>query len=210
MQGGTEAVWNEFLSTKVNTSTPHLAIGKEINLDGTFKKFWVSLNIPNQGMLDCYTESDKNNILSILASLNSGNSQSYPTPKSILEKTKSLVSIIICRCGEENGNRSGCTTPTLNSIEDELTLLGYANYNHLESISFQPKDYIGGLTSSYKILLKINSSVASAESFPNGTFELTEELNDFLGEAGGNAVVYYIDKNNIHLFKDILNGGPSF
>ncbi|MBK7635198.1 MAG: hypothetical protein IPJ13_13660 [Saprospiraceae bacterium] len=210
MQGGTEAVWNDFLASKVNTATPHLAIGKEINLDGSFKKFWVSFHVPAQSLLSCITNADMNSIISILSSLNGSGQAGFPSPQNIISKAKSLTSIIICKCGAENGNRSGCATPDLNYIEDKLTMLGYANYNHLDNITFESKTYAGGLSASKKITLTINSSVASPESFPSGKFELTDELNEFLGEVGGSAIVYYIDKNNINQFDDILNGGPTF
>ena len=210
MQGGTEAVWNDFLASKVNTATPHLAIGKEINLDGSFKKFWISFHVPAQSLLSCITNADKNSIISILSSLNGSGQAGFPSPQNIISKAKSLTSIIICKCGAENGNRSGCATPDLNYIEDKLTMLGYANYNHLDNITFESKTYAGGLSASKKITLTINSSVASPESFPSGKFELTDELNEFLGEVGGAAVVHYIDNDNIYQFDDILNGGPSF
>ncbi|MBK9567057.1 MAG: hypothetical protein IPO37_18370 [Saprospiraceae bacterium] len=146
-----------------------------------------------------------NSIISILSSLNGSGQAGFPSPQNIISKAKSLTSIIICKCGAENGNRSGCATPDLNYIEDKLTMPGYANYNHLDNITFESKTYE---VFQYKKKLHLLSiySVASPESFPSGKLELTDELNEFLGEVRGSAIVYYIDKNNINQFDDILNG----
>jgi hypothetical protein len=197
MQGGNEAVWNQFLTSYVDISTPHLAIGKEIHIDGTFKRFWVSFNVPAQGMLNCITTQDLDDISLQLSNVVI-NEQIYPSPLHTIKRASVLAQILLCKCG----NQAHCNLQTLSHIHERLTLEGFLNYNHLPNITISPQDYSGALSSDYSIVLPVSL-------FPSGKFYLTDELDEFLGEVDGNAVVHYIDHTNVGDLPNILAGGSA-
>ncbi|MBP9056286.1 MAG: hypothetical protein KBF69_07860, partial [Saprospiraceae bacterium] len=98
MQGGTEAVWNDFLASKVNTATPHLAIGKEINLDGSFKKFWISFSIPAS---NCFAQTDAVKIQNRIKKY-TPSASTNPSPLSIINDCHTEIKILLCLCNSQD------------------------------------------------------------------------------------------------------------
>lgn len=110
MEGGTEAVWNRFLSNHVDISTPHLAIGKEIGIDGKFKRFWVSFSTPTVTCFGPQTTENINKSLNESLSITETN----PSPIPVIDKCKKLVKLAYCDC---SGNRTTCDI----TLHDVLT-----------------------------------------------------------------------------------------
>ena len=158
MQGGTEAVWNQFLATKVNTSTPHLAIGKEIGIDGSFKKFWVSFSIP---LNTCFNQQTID-IINVKLNENYHISATNPSPVPVIDKCIKLIKLGFCDCPE---NRNMCDV----TLDDILTLK--LNFRKTQITIGSPGAWTNGTNGIYDFF-------GNAVSFNGGTFYIPEQVND--------------------------------
>lgn len=193
MTGGTEAVWNEFLSARVNTSTPHLAIGKEINLDGSFKKFWVSFDVPTSGYFNCMSASDKNALKSQLETFGSSGTPN-PSALAMLNWLKTKLTKLKSCCNVATSTLT-CSDCQYSLAEAEAKLIEKGFYKiEAENISTSPSIYII-LQSSIKITYSANGN----------SINLTDELESFLGEVNGTGKVTTFNKTNCQGLADFTS-----
>lgn len=184
MQGGTDAIWSSFLDNYVDTSTPHLAIGREFNQDGSFKKFWVSFEVPNSGFLVCLSPSDKNAIKNQLTSLVSIDSQN----PSVLSTVKWLYSKInkTKNCCEIATGNLTCSDCQYSLAEAEAKLVEKGFYKiEAQNIGTEPFTYTT-FQSNVRITYQANGN----------SINLTDELQTFLSAINGTAKVTSFTNTN--------------